>query len=246
MVNISSERIYSLHNRLKMGKLCTRAHKRSETWTSRVFGGEFLFDKAQSSWVFSPVDNRRWNTDSTVESTVFRGPKSKNQQVMATVFWELFTNIILKMVGQSLLNIKATYWIDSMLLWSVNALIFEEKKKLFLQDMASAHKDDDEIDGIGLRNLSPSSVFAWFSPCHYYIFSTLKRWLAGKRFHSNIVIVETDAYLEELDSDYKKGIEMLETILVVLSLKEIILKNKVCFSSSSPGFFNRPSICLKC
>jgi len=50
------------------------------------------------------------------------------------------------------------------------------------------------------------------APSDYYLFPNLKRWLQGKRFHSNDEIIsETEAYFAGLDkSHYSKGIKMLE------------------------------------
>ncbi|EFN75682.1 hypothetical protein EAI_16949, partial [Harpegnathos saltator] len=48
------------------------------------------------------------------------------------------------------------------------------------------------------------------APSDYFLFPRLKQWLAGKRFYSNEVKLETNAYFEGLDTEhYKTGIEML-------------------------------------
>ena len=49
------------------------------------------------------------------------------------------------------------------------------------------------------------------APSDYYLFPNLKRWLQGKRFHTNEeVILETEAYFAQFDKSYfSKGIKML-------------------------------------
>ncbi|GBP74482.1 Mariner Mos1 transposase [Eumeta japonica] len=88
------------------------------------------------------------------------------------------------------------------------------KKVLFHQDNARVHlfSHDGQNPRIEIRTATPSSIFSRFSPCDYYLFPNLKKWLGGKRFESNEeVINETNAYFESLEKTYYlEGIKKLE------------------------------------
>ncbi|GFU02016.1 putative DD34D transposase [Nephila pilipes] len=69
-----------------------------------------------------------------------------------------------------------------------------------------------KIHELGFELLPPPPYSPDLAPSDYFLFSDLKRMLAGKKFSSNEeVIAETEAYFEAKDkSYYKNGIEKLE------------------------------------
>jgi len=75
------------------------------------------------------------------------------------------------------------------------------KKVLFHQDNAPAHRSVKTIvkmDQLRYELLPHPPYSPDLAPSDYYLFPNLKRWLQGKRFHSNDeVISETEAYFAE-------------------------------------------------
>ena len=69
-----------------------------------------------------------------------------------------------------------------------------------------------KLDSLGYELLPHPPYSPDMAPSDYYLFPNLKRWLQGKRFHSNEeVILETEDYFAEFDkSYYSKGIKMLK------------------------------------
>ena len=111
------------------------------------------------------------------------------------------------------------------------------EKIIFHQVNAPAHKAVKTMTKLTelkyeLLPLPPCSPD--LAPWDYYSFPNLKRWLAGKRFYSNEeVIVETNAYFEELSADYyKRGNKLLETRWNKCIELEV-LNNKCKFSQNN-------------
>ena len=82
-------------------------------------------------------------------------------------------------------------------------------------DDASAHssmKAMAKLESLGYQLLLHPPYFPDMAPSDYRLFPNLKRWLQGKRFHTNEeVILETEAYFAHFDKSYfSKGIKMLE------------------------------------
>ena len=89
------------------------------------------------------------------------------------------------------------------------------KKILFHQDNAPCHKSLKtmaKLYELGFQLLPHPPYSPDLAPSDYWLFAQLKKWLAGRKFHSNNeVITECETYFEGQDkSFYKKGIEMLE------------------------------------
>ncbi|KAF7267643.1 hypothetical protein GWI33_019133 [Rhynchophorus ferrugineus] len=103
--------------------------------------------------------------------------------------------------------------------------------------------------------LHPSIHSPDLPPSDYFLFSDLKRILAGKTFSSNEeVIAETEAYFEAKHKSYcKKGIEKLEgryngCIILegnYVELKKLILPKNV-FYYGSPRTFQLTCYSEKC
>ncbi|KAF7266270.1 hypothetical protein GWI33_020303 [Rhynchophorus ferrugineus] len=91
----------------------------------------------------------------------------------------------------------------------------KKKKVLLRQDNALCHKSVKtmaKIHELGFELIPNPSYSPDQAPSVYFLFSDLKRMLAGKKFSSNEeVIAETEAYFEaKSKSYYKNGIEKLE------------------------------------
>lgn len=89
-----------------------------------------------------------------------------------------------------------------------------KKKILFHQDNARPHKAAltmEKFNELGWELLPHPPYSPDLAPSDYYLFSNLKRWLAGRKFYSDDEVEwETDSYFGLLDkSHYSKGIEML-------------------------------------
>ena len=91
----------------------------------------------------------------------------------------------------------------------------QKKKVLFHQDNAPCHrsmKTMAKLNELGFELLTHPPYSPDLAPSDFFLFSDLKRMLAGKKFKSNDeVIAETEAYFDEKEkSYYKSGIEKLE------------------------------------
>ena len=89
------------------------------------------------------------------------------------------------------------------------------KKIPFHQDNAPCHKSLKtmaKLYELGFELLPHSPYSPDLAPSDYWPFAQLKKWLAGRKFHSNNeVITECETYFEGQDkSFYRKGIQMLE------------------------------------
>ena len=81
------------------------------------------------------------------------------------------------------------------------------------------------------------------APSDYWLFADLKKILQGKRSGANHKVnTETEAYFESKDESFhKKGIEKLENRCnECITLKEIMLMNKVEFLERTVFFFVKP------
>lgn len=151
-----------------------------------------------------------------------RPKRPKTQQsagkVMATVFWDTQGIIFIDYLGKGK-TITGEYYTS--LLERLNEEIktkrprLKHKKILFHQDNAPVHNSLISMAKIHeLRyELLPHPPYSPdLAPCDYFLFSNLKRWLQGKRFHSNDeVIAETDAYFAAFEkSYYSDGIKKIE------------------------------------
>jgi len=88
---------------------------------------------------------------------------------------------------------------------------------LFHQDNAPCHKSMKTIaklNEMGFELLPHPPYSPDLAPSDFFLFSHLKRMLAGKKFNADkevLVISETEAYFEDKDEwYYKNGIQKLE------------------------------------
>ena len=90
----------------------------------------------------------------------------------------------------------------------------KKKTVLFHQDNAPCHKliaTMAKLHEVCFKLLPHPAYSPDLAPSNYWLFADLKRMLQGKRFGSNEVISETEAYFEAKDKSFnKKGIELLE------------------------------------
>ena len=97
---------------------------------------------------------------------------------------------------------------------SVGVLPFKNKYLMTARYSTSSQvtENDGEIVRIGLRTTVAATIFSRSGPSDYWLFAQLKKWLAGRKFHSNDEVnTECETYFEDRDkSFYKKGIEILE------------------------------------
>lgn len=137
---------------------------------------------------------------------------------MASVFWDAHSIIFIDYLEKEK-TITGEYYV--MLLDKLDEEIkkkrprLKKKKILFHHDNAPAHssvKAMVKLDSLGYELLPHPPYSPDLAPSDYYLFPNLKRWLQGKRFHTNEeVILETDAYFADFDKlYYSRGIKMLE------------------------------------
>lgn len=239
-VKISEGSVFTiLHEHLGMRKLCAKWVPRELTIDQkqqRVDDSEECLaminrNKAEfyrryvtmdETWLrhYTPESNRQ-----SAEWTASDEPnpkRGKTQQsagkVMASVFWDahgiIFIDYLQK--GQT---INSDYYIA--LLERLKIKIAEKrphlakKKVLFHQDNAPCHKSMKtmaKMHELGYELLPHPPYSPDLAPSDFFLFSDLKRMLAGKKFKTNEeVIAETEAYFEDKPKEYyKNGIEKLE------------------------------------
>ncbi|GFT82754.1 histone-lysine N-methyltransferase SETMAR [Nephila pilipes] len=130
-------------------------------------------------------------------------------KVMASVFWDAHGIIFIDYLEKGR-TINSDYYIA--LLERLKDEITEKrphlkKKKVLLhQDNAPCHKSVKtmtKIHELGFELLPHPPYSPDLYPSDYFLFSDLKRMLAGKKFSSNEeVIAETEAYFEAKDKSY--------------------------------------------
>lgn len=239
-MGMSKERIGNiLHEHLHMKKLCARWVPRLLTVDQkqhRVIDSErnldmfrrnpkeFLrrFVTMDETWIhhYTPESNKQSAT--WLEPGESRGKRPKTQtsagKVMASIFWDAHGVILIDYLEKGR-TITGDYYVA--LLDRLNDEIkkkrphMAKKKVLFHHDNAPAHsslKAMVKLNDLRYELLPHPPYSPDLAPSDYYLFPNLKRWLQGKRFHSNEEVEsETDAYFEDLGADYYlKGIKMLE------------------------------------
>jgi len=148
--------------------------------------------------------------------------QGKTQQsagkVMASVFWDANGVIFIDYLQKGT-TINSDYYCA--LLDRLKTEIakkrphLQKKKVLFHQDNAPCHKSMKtmaKLNELRFELLTHPPYSPDLAPSDFFLFSDLKRMLAGKKFKSNDeVISETEAYFDEKEkSYYKSGIEKLE------------------------------------
>lgn len=169
---------------------------------------------------FTPESNRQsaeWRAGD--EPAPKRGKTQQSAgKVMASVFWDAHGIIFIDYLEKGR-TINSDYYIA--LLERLKEEIAEKrphmkkKKVLFHQDNAPCHKSMKtmaKFNELGFELLPHPPYSPDLAPSDFFLFSDLKRMLAGKKFKSNEeVITETEAYFKAKDkSYYQAGIEKLE------------------------------------
>lgn len=240
IVKISDGSVFTiLHDYLGMQKLCAKWVPRELTVDQkqlRIDASEeclALLNRSKlefyrryvtmdETWLhhFTPESNRQ-----SAEWTAGDEPnpkRAKTQQsagkVMASVFWDANGIIFIDYLKKGT-TINSDYYCA--LLDRLKAEIakkrphLQKKKVLFHQDNAPCHKSMKtmaKLNELGFELLPHPPYSPDLAPSDFFLFSDLKRMLAGKKFKSNDeVIAETEAYFDEKEkSYYKSGIEKLE------------------------------------
>lgn len=240
IVKISSERVHHIiHEYLGMRKLFSKWVPRELTIDQkqqRVDDSEqclalfnhnkkdFLrrYVTMDETWLhhYTPESNRqsaKWTAYG--ESNPTRGKTQQSAgKVMASVFWDTHGIIFIDYLEKGK-TINSDYYIA--LLERLKAEIAQKrpqmarKKVMFHQDNAPCHKSLKtmaKIHELGFELLPHPPYSPDLAPSDYFLFSDLKRMLAGKKFKTDEeVIAETEAYFEEKPKEYyKDGIEKLK------------------------------------
>lgn len=240
IVKISTERVrHILHENLGMKKLSARWVPRLLTIDQkqqRIHDSEhglalfqrnpteFLrrFVTIDETWIhyYTPESNRQ--TAQWLQAGESRPKRPKTQRsagkVMASIFWDAHGIIFIDYLEKGK-TITGEYYVT--LLDRLDKEIKEKrphlkkKKVLFHHDNAPAHssmKAMVKLNSLRYELLLHPPYSPDLAPSDYYLFPNLKRWLQGKRFHTNEeVILETEAYFADFDNSYySKGIRMLE------------------------------------
>jgi [histone H3]-lysine36 N-dimethyltransferase SETMAR len=238
-LKISKERVGHIVNEyLGMRKLCSKWVPRELTIDQKqqriddseqcleLFNcnkPEFLrrYVTMDETWLhhFTPESNRQsaeWTARDEV--TPKRGKTQKSAgKVMASVFWDAHGIIFIDYLKKGK-TINSDYYVA--LLERLKDEIAEKrphlkkKKVLFHQDNAPCHKSMKtmaKLHELGFELLLHPPYSPDLAPSDFFLFSDLKRMLAGQKFCADEeVIAETEAYFEAKDkSYYKNGIEKL-------------------------------------
>ncbi|GFV36022.1 mariner Mos1 transposase [Trichonephila clavipes] len=166
---------------------------------------------------FTPESNRQsaeWTARD--EPTPKRGKTQKSAgKVMTSAFWDTHGIIFIDYLKKGK---KRDYYVA--LLERLKCEIAEKrphlkkKKVLFHQDNAPCHKSMKsmaKLHELGFELLPHPPYTPNLAPSDFFLFSDLKKMLAGQKFRTDEeVIAETEAYFEAKDkSYYKNGIEKL-------------------------------------
>lgn len=239
-IGISNDRVHNiLHNHLQMKKLSARWVPRLLTIDQKrnrvkcCESGLKLFQSNPQEFLrrFITVDETwiHYYTPETKEQSkqwMFKGESAPKKaktvpsagKVMATVFWDSQGIIFIDYLEKGK-TITGNYY--SSLLDKLNTELPEKrprmarKKVLFHHDNAPAHTSavsTAKLLEIRFEIVSHPPYSPDLAPSDYYLFPNMKKWLAGKRFHSNDeVIAATNDYFDSLDkSYYADGIKKLE------------------------------------
>lgn len=239
-LKISKERVgHIIHQHLGMRKLCAKWVPRELTMDQkqqRIDDSEeclqlltrnkpeFLrrYVTMDETWIhhYTPESNRQsaeWTA--TGEPTPKRGKTQQSAgKVMASVFWDAHGIIFIDYLEKGK-TINSDYYIALLERLKVEIAKkrphMKKKKVLFHQDNAPCHKSLKtmaKLHELGFELLPHPPYSPDLAPSDYFLFSDLKRMLAGKKFGSNEeVIAETEAYFEAKPKEYfKNGIEKLE------------------------------------
>lgn len=239
-LKISKERVgHIIHEYLDMQKLCAKWVPRVLTINQkqqRIDDSEACLQlithnkpdffrryvTIDETWLhhYTPESNRQ-----SAEWTARDEPapkRGKTQQsagkVMASVFWDAHGIIFIDYLEKGK-TINSDYYIG--LLERLKAEIakkrpqMKKKKVLLHQDNAPCHKSLKtmaKLHELGFQLLPHPPYSPDLAPSDFYLFSDLKRMLAGKKIGSNEeVITETEAYFAAKPKEfYKSGIEKLE------------------------------------
>lgn len=239
-LKVSKERVgHIVHEFLGMRKLCAKWVPRELTFDQkqqRIDDSEqclamFTRNKPEflrryvtmdETWIhhFTPESNRQsaeWTARD--EPTPKRGKTQQSAgKVMASVFWDAQGIIFIDYLEKGK-TINSDYYI-ALLDRLKNEIAkkrphLKKKKVLFHQDNAPCHKSMKtmaKLHELGFELLPHPPYSPDLAPSDFFLFSGLKRMLAGKKFKTDEeVISETEAYFEGKDrSYYKNGIEKLE------------------------------------
>ena len=238
-LKISKERVgHIVDEYLNMRKLCSKWVPRELTTDQKqqriddskqcleLFNrnkSEFLrrYVTMDETWLhhFTPESNRQsaeWTARD--EPTPKRGKTQKSAgKVLASVFWDTHGIIFIDYLKKGK-TINSDYCVA--LLERLKDEIAEKrphlkkKKVLFHQDNAPCHKSMKsmaKLQELGFELLPHPPYSPDLAPSDFFLFSDLKRMLAGKKFCADEeVIEEIEAYFEAKDkSYYKNGIEKL-------------------------------------
>lgn len=239
-LKISKERVgHIIHQYLDMRKLCAKWVPRELTFDQkqqRVDDSErclqlltrntpeFLrrYVTMDETWLhhYTPESNRQsaeWTA--TGEPSPKRGKTQKSAgKVMASVFWDAHGIIFIDYLEKGK-TINSDYYMALLERLKVEIAAkrphMKKKKVLFHQDNAPCHKSlrtMAKIHELGFELLPHPPYSPDLAPSDFFLFSDLKRMLAGKKFGCNEeVIAETEAYFEAKPKEYyQNGIKKLE------------------------------------
>lgn len=237
---MSGERVRNiLHNHLSMQKLCARWVPRLLTLDQKLIRknistdnlalyrrnpNEFLrrFITVDETWIHHYTPENKEQSKQWVGKGEPTPKKAKTilsaNKVMATVFWDargiIYIDYLEKgktITGQYYAELLQRLKHEVQIKWPHLA----KKKILFHHDNAPAHSSIvamSKIHELKFELIPHPPYSPDLAPSDYYLFPNLKKWLGGKRFKSNEVVIEAvNQYFEELDeSTFKTGITKLE------------------------------------
>ena len=138
-------------------------------------------------------------------------------KVMGSIFWDAHSIIFIDYFekGKAIIGEYCVTLLDQLNEEIEKKWPHLKNEKILFQDKAPAHSSIKvmvKLDSLGYELVPHSAYSPGLAPSYYYLFPNLKRWLQGKRLHTNEkVISETQTYFAEFDkSYYTKGIKILE------------------------------------
>ena len=207
--------IHQKQQRIDDSELCLKMLDRNKT--------EFMrrYVTMDETWLhhFTPESNRQsaeWTARD--EPTPKRGKTQQSAgKVMASVFWDAHGIIFIDYLEKGK-TINSDYYI-ALLERLKDEIVeirpqFKKKKVLFYQDNAPCHKSMKtmaKLNELGFELLPHPPYSPDLATSDYFMFSDLKRMLAGKKFSADEELISgTEAYFEAKDkSYYKNGTEKL-------------------------------------
>lgn len=202
--------------RMRISQACLERFNQNELDFKR------RFITVDETWIHHFTPEQKQQSKQWIEAGKSAPKKAKvvpsAGKVMATVFWDYKGVLLIDYLAKGK-TINSDYYCN--LLDKLDPIIgdkrpgLQKKKIIFHQDNARVHtsfKTMSKFNELSYELLEHPAYSPDLAPSDYYLFTNLKKFLAGKHFTSNEdAIAAVDEYFADLPESYfNDGIELLE------------------------------------